>query len=185
MAAESLVMRVFRSFAVLAVLLAIGLLAPAQRDKRQPLTEAQLEKIREAGIYPDERIHLFATFINEHVDAIKLYSAKGHSPSRTHRLDDELLDVTALFDELASNLDQYGDRKADLRRSLKGLNKDAPLWLDALNSLAPEPAFDLSRKEAIESGRDLADQVAQMFKEQTAYFDTHKDERGQDRAEPK
>jgi len=43
----------------------------------------------------------------------------------------------------------------------------------------------LSRKEAIDSEKDLADQTAQMLKEQTDYFNLHKDQKGQDRAEPK
>jgi hypothetical protein len=43
----------------------------------------------------------------------------------------------------------------------------------------------LARKEAIESGEDLADQAKRLLSEQTDYFAQHKDEQGQDRAEPK
>jgi hypothetical protein len=54
-----------------------------------------------------------------------------------------------------------------------------------LRDLPSEPGFELSRKEALDSGKDLADQVAQMLKEQTDYFALHKDEKGQERVEPK
>jgi hypothetical protein len=89
------------------------------------------------------------------------------------------------MDELGANLDQYGDRKADLRKSLKGLTEANKQWLDVLNALPSESGFELSRKEAIDSEKDLADQAEQMLKEQTDYFNLHKDEKGQDRAEPK
>jgi hypothetical protein len=89
------------------------------------------------------------------------------------------------MDELGSNLDQYGDRKADMRKSLKALNEDSPKWLTILKALPGEPVFDVSRKEAIESGEDLTDQAKRLLTEQTTYFLTHKDDKGQQRSEPK
>lgn len=172
---------------LLLVLLCSAALAPslaAQKNEHQTLTQAQVDQIREDGIYPDDRIRLYTKFIGEHVEAIKSLSARGRSSARAHRLDDELQNLADLMDELGSNLDQYGDRKADLRKSLKALNEEAPHWLEALNGITPERTFELSRKEAIDSGKDLTDQVAQLFKEQTDYFNIHKDQRGQDRAEP-
>lgn len=167
------------------VLPLLVMLAEAQKEQRQPLTEPQVEQIREAGIEPDERVKLYTKFLQEHVDSIKGLIPRIHSGARAKRMDDELQDLTALMDELGSNLDQYGERKADLRKSLKSLNESTPHWLDVLRDLPSEPGFDLSRKEALDSGKDLADQVAQLLKEQTDYFALHKDEKGQDRAEPK
>lgn len=167
------------------VLLALAASAVGQKEHRQPLTEVQVDKIREVGIDPDARIKLYTQFVGEHVDTIKGLTPRLHSGARAKRMDDELQDLTALMDELGSNLDQYGERKADMRKSLKGLTDESKRWLDVLNALPAEPGFDLSRKEAIDSEKDLADEATQMLKEQTEYFDLHKDERGQDRAEPK
>jgi hypothetical protein len=89
------------------------------------------------------------------------------------------------MDELGSNLDTYTDRKADVRKSLKPLNEAAQRWMGILRALAGEPGFDLERKEAIESCEELSDQAKRLLEEQTAYFNLHKDEAGQDRAEPK
>ena len=89
------------------------------------------------------------------------------------------------MDELGSNLDEYSDRKADMRKSLKNLSDAAPRWLGILRALAGEPGFELSRKEAIEAGEDLADQSKRLLTEQTDYFNQHKEERGQERSEPK
>jgi hypothetical protein len=157
----------------------------AQKEKREPLTGPQIEQIREAGIYPDDRINLYTKFLNEHADTIKGLTSRAKSPSRAQRLDGELQDLTALMDELGSNLDVYSDRKADIRKALKALNESAPRWLGILRALPGEPGFDLARKEAIESGEDLADQAKRLLTEQTDYFAQHKDEQGQDRAEPK
>ena len=89
------------------------------------------------------------------------------------------------MDELGSNLDEYSDRHADMRTALKTLAEESQQWLRTLRALAGESGFDLSRKEAIEAGQDVADQSQRLFTEQTTYFDTHKEERGQERAEPK
>lgn len=166
-------------------LLALAAQATAQKEHRQPLTEVQVDKIREAGIDPDARVKLYTQFVGEHVDTIKGLTPRIHSGARSKRMDDELQDLTALMDELGSNLDQYGERKADMRKALKTLTDESKRWSDVLNALPTEPGFDLSRKEAIDSEKDLADEAAQMLKEQTEYFDLHKDEKGQDRAEPK
>lgn len=157
----------------------------AQRNKREPLTEAQVDKIREAGIYPEGRIKLYTEFVAEHVETIRALAARRASAARAKRLDDELQDLTALMDELGSNLDVYQERKADIRKSLGALHEATPKWLEMLRALPDEPGFELSRKEAVESAKDLADQAAQLLKEQTAYFEAHKDERGQERYEPR
>jgi hypothetical protein len=158
---------------------------PAQKEKREPLTAPQIEEIREAGIYPDDRVNLYTKFINEHADTIKGLTSRGKSPSRAQHLDNELQDFTALMDELGTNLDVYSERKSDIRKALKALNESTPRWLGILRALAGEPGFDVARKEAIESGEDLADQAKRLLTEQTDYFAQHKDQQGQDRAEPK
>jgi len=157
----------------------------AQKEKREPLTEAQVEQIREAGIYPIDRVALYTKFLDEHAEVIKSLSGRVPSSGRARRLDDELQDLTALMDELGSNLDVYSERKADIRKALKPLAEASQRWVGIVRALAGEPGFDLARKEAIESGEELADQAKRMLQEQTDYFKQHKDEQGQDRAEPK
>jgi len=169
---------------ILAALLAVAPLL-AQKNQRQPLTEPQIEEIREAGVDPPGRIGLYTKFIDEHADSIKAITNRAHSSARLQRLDNALQDLTALMDELGDNLDQYGERKADLRKSLKPLTEATQRWLSILRALPAEPGFDLSRKESIDSAQDLADQSTQLLKEQTAYFNLHKDEKDQERAEPK
>lgn len=157
----------------------------AQSAHHDPLTDAQVEKIREAGIDPNERIKLYTEFLNDHVNTVKSLMNRNKSDARARRLDNELQDVSALMDELGSNLDEYSDRHADMRGALRTLADESQNWLTTLRALAGEPPFDLSRKDAIEAGQDLADQAQRLLREQTDYFALHKDEKGQERAEPK
>ncbi|HEY1649687.1 MAG TPA: hypothetical protein VGF96_17015 [Terracidiphilus sp.] len=168
---------------MLSLLLAVPL--NAQKQQREPLTETQQEQIAEAGIDPVARVDLYVKFLNERADTIKGLSPRGHSSARSFRLDNELQDFAALMDELGSNLDLYSDRKADLRKSLKGLSESVQRWQAILTGLSSEPGFELARQNAIESGNDLSAQTKQLTADQTAYFNLHKDEKGQDRAEPK
>jgi hypothetical protein len=177
--------RPMRSFAVILILLLLAVPLFAQKQKREPLTEAQIEEIREAGIDPNKRVSLYTKYLDEHAATIKGFSSRVRSDGRARWLDGELQDFTALMDELGSNLDVYSDRKADIRKALKPLYEGSQRWIGILRALAGEPSFDLARKEAIESGEELADQVKRLQNEQTEYFNLHKDERQQERAEPK
>lgn len=156
-----------------------------QKKKREPLTEAQMEKIAEAGIDPNARVTLYTQYLNEHADAIKALSARAKTEARASKLNDALEDFTALQDELADNLDTLAGRKADIRKSLKALTEAAPRWQNILRALIGENGFDVSRKEAIESGQDLVSDATRLLQEQTDYFKQHPDEAGQDRWEPK
>lgn len=172
---------------LLSLLIAAPLATPllAQRVKREPLTDAQQEQIAEAGIDPVARIGLYLKFINERADTIKGLIPRAHTAARGSRLDGELQDFAALADELGDNLDVYSDRKADIRKSLKPLSDSIERWQALFKALPSEPAFEISRRDAIESSSDLADQAKKLTADQTAYFDLHKDEKGQDRYEPK
>jgi ABC-type transporter Mla subunit MlaD len=168
---------------LLGVLITLPL--PAQKQKREPLTEAQQDQIAEAGIDPVARVNLYVKFLDAYFGAVNGLIKRAKSPARTHRLNDELEDFSALMDELGDNLDVYSERKADIRRSLKGLNEAIGRWQGVLHDLPSEPGFEISLKEALDSASDLAGQTKQIAADQESYFKEHKDEKGQDRYEPK
>lgn len=173
----------------IAVVALCGLLVAAtiqaQKQKREPLTPAQVDKIAETGIDPNARVELYTQYLNEHADAIKKLGDRARSDARANRLSYELENFAALQDELSDNLDTLADRKADIRKSLKKLTEATPRWQGILRALMGEAGFDLARKEAIESGLDLASQAQRLLQEQEEYFKQHPDEVGQDRWEPK
>lgn len=156
----------------------------AQRMKHANLTEAEIDQIRESAVYPDERIKLYTKFLDERAARIKDLSGRPKSAQRSQKLDGTLQDFTLLMDEAGSNLDVYSDRHSDIRKSLKLLSEASARWVNILRALPGEPTFDLARKEAIESGEELADQSGRLFKEQDDWFATHKKEKGQERDDP-
>jgi hypothetical protein len=174
-----------RSFLVGLFCLLLSAPLAAQQQKREPLTEKQQDEIEEAGIDPVARVDLYVKFLNDYSDTIKGLIPRAKSAARSRRIDDELEDFSALMDELGDNLDVLSQRKADLRKSLKGLRDSIQHWQGVLRDLPSEPGFELALKEAIDSTNDLADQAREITTDQEDYFKAHPDEKGQDRAEPK
>jgi hypothetical protein len=161
----------------------IPILLHAQKDKRDPLTPDQQDKIAEAGIYPDERLGLYTKYAEERIQRIAGLGKRIES-GRGKRLDSELQDFTAIVDELASNLDTYGDRKADIRKSLKELNEKLPKWQEILAGLPKDPVSAVAQRDATEAVGDLSDDAKRYAAEQDTYFKEHKDAKGQEREEP-
>jgi outer membrane murein-binding lipoprotein Lpp len=174
-----------RFFAAILACLLLAAPLSAQKAKRDPFTQDEVDQIKDAGTDPAYRISLFNKFLDQRAQVVKTLGSHGYSASRNHSLDSDLQDLVALMDELGDDLDEYGDRHADLLRALKPLTEDTPRWMTILRGLPSDPAYDLSRKDAIESLEDLTDQAARLLTEQTAYFKAHPDEKGQQRAEPK
>jgi hypothetical protein len=169
-----------------ATLLGLFLAAPlhAQRQQRDPLTGAQAEQIANAGLDPDARIGLYTKFLNEHAENIQALGRRIPSVARDHQLRNGLEDFANLMDELGDNLDTYGGRRADLRKSLKKLNEAIPRWQQILHGLPGNQGFSVALADAVDSSNDLARQAKKLLVSQTAYFKIHKHQRGQQRYEP-
>lgn len=172
-----------RLFAALLGCLLMAVPLSAQKRTHETLTEAQQEQIAEAGVNPDARIGLYTKFLNERAETIKGLTNR-HESGRGRRLDTELQEFASLIDELASNLDEYGDRKADLRKSLKHLNEAVASWHDILHNLQSDSAYEIARNDAAEALNDLSDQTKKLTAEQEEYFKLHKKSNGQEREEP-
>jgi hypothetical protein len=184
-AADRLMMRKLGFTFLLLGLLVGGADLCAQKMRHGTLTEAEVEQVREAGIFPNERVALYTKFLELRAAKIKSLTNRPKSGDRVLEIDGLLQDFTSLMDEEGSNLDQYSDRHSDIRKALKTLTEATPRWLQILRALPGESGFDLSRKEGIESGEELADQAKRLLSEQEEYFKTHKDEKGQERNDDK
>jgi hypothetical protein len=167
-------------------LLSVSLAASvhAQKDRREPLTPKQQDQIAEAGIDPDARLDLYIKFANEHAQTIEAVS-KRTEKARGKRLDSELQNFTAIVDELASNLDEYAGRKADIRKALKSLNESVAHWQEILKGVPKDPVTDIALQDATDSISDLSQDAKTYSSDQDAYFKEHKDAKGQEREEPK
>lgn len=170
--------------AAILTMLMLAVPGMAQRQTRDPLTPAQASKIAEASIDPPARVGLYTKYLNEHADEIQALAKRADTRARSQKLASDLEDFADLMDELGSNLDVYSDRKSDIRKALKPLSESIQRWQTILKELPSEPGFDLERTDAMDSSNDLADQTKQLIEVQDAYFKEHKEDKGQERAEP-
>jgi len=101
-----------------AVLVLAASVAGAQRH-HDPLTQAEIDQIRDVSWEPQQRLGLYVQFARARL--VKLEEMRNDPkikdrPRQTHdRLDDFLL----LYDELNDNIDTYVDRRDDIRKPLK------------------------------------------------------------------
>jgi len=149
----------------------------AQQDQSDPLSEEEVQQIRDNKTNPNERIKLYQKFIDQRLDAIKQLSGKGKSEREKDEVRAKLEEFTRLCDELQDNLDTYDAAHADIRKSLKDLVADTAKWPQALNLAGTDPSYDFARKTAAEAAQSATDEARQMSVTQDGYFQEHKDER--------
>ncbi|HUB19735.1 MAG TPA: hypothetical protein VL990_13930 [Acidobacteriaceae bacterium] len=148
------------------------------QDQNDPLTDDEIQQIRDNKTNPNERIKLYIRFIDERLDAVQQLAGSGKSPNEKAEIHDKLDEFTHLCDELQDNLDTYDEAHADIRKSLKDLVNDAAHWPDRINTVGSDPAYDFSYKTAMEAAKSAADEAHQLTIEQQVYFDVHKKQRG-------
>ena len=116
-------MQTAKSFVVALVLLLTVASAAGRRD---PLTEAETDKLREVALEPFKRLKLLVEFSEARLLAIdQMRSDPKLADGRGKKIHDLLEDFTAILDEINSNLDMYAGRplnkddKKDFRKGVK------------------------------------------------------------------
>lgn len=164
---------------LLSLLFAAGfVLTVRAQDQNDPLTEDEIQQIRDNKTNPNERIKLYIKFIDERLGAIQQLAGPGKSAKEKAQIHDKLDEFTHLCDELQDNLDTYDEAHADIRKSLKDLVADTAKWPATLTEIGTDPSYDFSQKTAMEAAKSAADEAHQLSLEQDVYFDVHKKQRG-------
>ena len=106
---------------ILCAFLFVVSLAYAQH-KRDPLTEPEVDQLRETAQEPDKRLKLMVKFARSRMLAIdQLRSDPKLAQGRGERIHDLLEDFMNLMDEIDDNVDNYSGKQSDIRKSLKEL----------------------------------------------------------------
>lgn len=128
------------------------LCAPAfAAGRRDPLTEKEVDEMREVAQFGDKRLRLMLTYAQTRMLAI--YQLRGDSKladGRGARVHDLLEDFADIVTELDRNIDQYADQKQDIRKALKEIieaNADFQVKLRTLKESATQPANIAEAKE--------------------------------------
>lgn len=163
---------------VFACLLACSLLpcnhALAQRGEPN-LSDAEVEQLRESAYVPADRIAVFIKLLDTRSHALTDLLSKPRRPGREDDLHQMLEQFTAITDELNDNLDDYGPRHRDMRRQLPKLVEATDRWSSALRSPPDDDAYNVARRLALESVRDVHEEAVRLVAEQRTYFAAHPD----------
>src|ERR1700743_2220833 len=163
-------MRWLRFALCVITLLSIFMPSTGAQSKKDPLNEDEVDQVREFGDRPNERIKLFAKFIEQRITVIKQLSTDKRAENRSAELRAKFEEFTRLADELQDNLDTYDQEHADIRKALKDLVPESEKWEPALNLFGPDSGYDFARKTAVEAARSVTDQLKDLQKDQEKYF---------------
>jgi hypothetical protein len=104
---------------VIPVCLLLTVVMAAQQHQRDPLTDLEIDKLRDAAQLPDIRLKLYVDFARARLDKLEQVRADTKATDRTKQTRDALQDFLDLYDELDTNVDTFADRRDDLRKALK------------------------------------------------------------------
>ena len=123
----------------------IGSAAFAQK-RRDPLTQPEIDKIRDASWEPRERLTLYIEFARTRLVKMEQIRSDPKTKDRAQQTHDLLDDFQLLYDELNDNIDTYVDRKDDIRKPLKTIIEADTEFQSKLRAL--KDAADVPRAEA-------------------------------------
>jgi hypothetical protein len=140
------------------IVLVLLLTAVAAAGRRDALTDAETDKLREVAMQPYKRMKLFISFADARLDSIqRLRSDPKAAEGRGHRIHDLLEDFTAILDEINDNLDQYQGRplvkedRDDFRDGLKAYTAATDAYDLKLKTLRAAIQTDAqTKKEAMD-----------------------------------
>ena len=91
------------------------------QQKRDPLTDAEVDQLRDTALEPDFRLKLYVTFARARLTALEQARSDPKTTNRGLATHDGLQNFLDVYDELNENIDTYVDRKSDLRKVLKAV----------------------------------------------------------------
>ena len=107
-----------RSCLCIALLVAGSSLMQAH-GRREPLTQPEIDQIRDASWEPRQRLTLYVQFARARLVKLEQMRSDPKTTNRARQTHDLLDDFQLLYDELNDNIDTYVDRKDDIRKPLK------------------------------------------------------------------
>ena len=147
--------------------------ANAAPQKKEYLSEAEADKIREAGA-TGPRIVLFATFASDRIKKLQYEFAHfdATDEKRTDRLNNLINGYTGCIDDAADLIEIGIEKQQDIRGGVKVLQVGIKEFLPYLQGLAangPEhETYKQNLEDAIEATQDAAKDVDKASKELSA-----------------
>lgn len=145
------------------------------QDDDSSLSQKEIEDLRDAAYIPNDRIMTFVKILNSREQEIESLLSKPHRPGFSQDMHDFLDQFASIADEFNDNLDDYQGKHRDIRKSLPKLVSAIERWNTTLRAPASDQEYDIVRKMALDSLKDMRDTATSMETEQAAYFKAHPD----------
>lgn len=158
----------------------------AAQSRRDPLTEAEVDQLREVTQEPEKRIKLLVKFARARMLAMEQLRADPKLAStRGKQLHGLMEDFDKIADELDRNLDMYSRQKNDLRKPLKEVIEAYTEWQLKLRAIkqtdladakvaAEMKAIEFPLDSAIETVNAGLDTAREMMDEQNQRIEAAK-----------
>lgn len=143
---------------MLIVLFCWPAMAGAQVRQREALAPAEIDQLRDSAMYPDVRLKLYTQFARARLVSLEQMRNDPKATGRGQQIHDRLQEFLDIYDELSQNVDNFNDRKEDLRKPLRAVIEADNEFQAKL--LALKSAGDVRAKEA-EQYRFLLDNALQ------------------------
>jgi len=169
------------SFLILCLLAVLSVARPAQA-RRDPLTDPEIDQLRDTAQDADLRLKLYVDFARARLAKLEQARSDPKVTDKTQATRDALQDFVDVYDELDDNVDTFADRKADLRKVLKIVieaDTEFQAKLRALKSSADASKAESQRYEfVLTDALDAVDRGVeghrQLQEEQAEYWKHHK-----------
>src|ERR1700758_5671772 len=99
-----------RPLACMGMLLLLVAGAVGQR-KRDPLTAAEIDQLRDTALESEQRLKLYVKFARARLESLEQMRNNPKVTDRGRQTHDGLEDFLAVYEELNDNIDMYVDRK--------------------------------------------------------------------------
>ncbi len=159
-----------RTVAITGVWILLASVPLLAQSKKDPLTEQQIEEVREAGDQPLERIKLFVGYTDERAKGIHTINSDKAAQNKTVRLHNLYEEFTRLSDDLQDNMDNFDQQHADLRKELKIIVDKTTEWTTVLNEPPANSQYDFVRKTALDSNQTAHDTAVTMLADEEKYI---------------
>ena len=160
--------RTLRKLVGWSLILMIAVMAAGER-RRDPLTQAEIDQVRDASWEPQQRLGLYMKFARSRLVGLEQMRNDPKTKDRAAQTHDKLDDFLLIYDELNDNVDTYVNRKDDIRKPLKLIieaDNEFQAKLRALKDAADIPAEEVKAYEFILSNAiDTLDSSAQEHRQ--------------------
>lgn len=151
----------------------LGVAVSRGQQRESALSDGEVEKLRESAAEPAERVLVFVGFLDQRAKSIVSLSSGRRHAGREDDLHEMMEQFNSVAEDLQDNLDDYGPRHRDLRKSLPKLLAATERWQTMLKTPPDHEAYNVSRHLALESLADLRAGTVKLMDEQKAWFAAH------------